>query len=533
MAATENVTAVSTKQLLRRIALSCLTAGLLFLSLPNPDQGWLAWIALVPLLVACRGLNPRSSFLTGLVCGIIANAFVFSWIFNVPGFRWYHFGLLALYLGLYPALWCAGLALIRGSKTPVLLVGPALWVSLDFIKAHAGFLAFPWASLAYTQHNYPALLQMMTVTGEYGVIFLLVVANLAVYKLIFDHTWRRALAVLVIILSIWTWGAYALTQTPPPGKAIKITVVQPSILLTERKTAAGREASLARMERLTREAANQKPTFMVWPETALKGFPNDPIQTERIKRVVMSTQIPLILGTSEYEKFSLPPDPHTNAINLAMRSFNSAYLVMPNGTLSTPYRKQLLVPFAEYLPGEPYWQWPPWIVRKSYNIMPGNHPGYVFPGKDLKIALIICWENLFPDFVRHLVKNGVDVIVQLTNDNHFGHSAAPRQHNIASRLRAVENRITVVVASNTGPSVIFDPWGRPAALIDPLFSTGTAAALISESRGGTTYSQYGDLFAYSCITISFLWLCGTVFSYRITPRKTSPGGNVQQSDNSS
>jgi len=511
-----------------RIVLAGLSAGLLFLSLPEPDQGWLAWIALVPLLIACRGWGLFQSCLIGLFCGLLSNALIFSWILHVPGFRYDHFGIAAFYLALYPAMWCGGLALLGRSKFPALIVAPSLWVFLDFIKAHAGFLALPWASLSYTQHDHLSLLQIMTVTGEYGVTFLLVMANLAVYELFFNHPWRRALAVLILILCVWIWGAFELSRIKSPPN-ILAAIIQPSILLTERQTASGRLASLQRLEKLTRDAARKNPTFIVWPETALRGFPNDPHQAEQVIKLVMSIRIPLILGTSEYEKFSLPADPGAHTIKLATRSYNSAYLVMPEGTLSIPYRKRLLVPFAEYLPGQPDLNWPQWIVHKSFNTLAGNRPGYVFPEKNLKIALIICWENLFPDFIRPMAGNGIDVIVQLTNDNHFGHSAAPRQHNIASRFRAIENRVPVVVASNTGPSVIFDACGREVALIDRLFSVGTVTGLISRGVSGTSYTRYGDFFAYFCITLSLFWFCFEVLGFRFTPRKNTvdkPDANV-------
>jgi len=513
---------VSGLKIFLRIVLAGLSAGLLFLSLPNPDQGWLAWIALVPLLIACRGLGPFQACLIGLFCGLLSNALIFSWILHVPGFRYYHFGLAALYLALYPALWCGGLALLGRYRLTALIVAPSFWVCLDFIKAHAGFLALPWASLAFTQHDNLPLLQMMTVTGEYGVTFLLIMVNLAMYDLIVNYAWRRALAVLTLIMCIWTWGAFELTRsTPPPN--ILAAVIQPSILLTERQTVSGRLASLQRLERLTRNAARLKPAFIVWPETALRGFPNDPQQTERVIQMVKAIHIPLILGTSEYEKFSLPADPGTHIIKLATRSYNSAYLVMPDGTLSIPYRKRRLVPFAEYLPGQPYLNWPKWVVHKSFNILPGNQPGYVFPKRDLKIALIICWENLFPDFIRAMAANHIDIIVQLTNDNHFGHSAAPRQHNIASRFRAVENRVPVVVASNTGPSVIFDAWGREVAMINRLFCAGTLTGLISRGSNGTCYTFYGDVFAYCCACITLLWLYLVIRGDRFKPRGNTAG----------
>jgi len=531
MSATENVTAQVKKSILWRIALACTSAGLLFLSMPNPDQGRLAWIALVPLIVACRGLGALSSSLIGLIYGMIAHALVFSWIFNVPGFRWVHFMLLAFYLGLYPAVWCGALALLRRSKLLVLIVAPALWVALDFIRAHAGFLAFPWASFAYTQHHNLPLLQIMTLTGEYGVTFLLIMANMAIYELILNRAWRRALVVLVLILGTWSWGCYEMNKTHAPGQTIQVAVVQPSILLSERKTAAGRLASLERLEHLTRKAARQKPDFIVWPETALRGFPNEPNQAERIINLVQIVQMPLALGTSEYEKYSLPVDPGEPVAKFGTRSYNSAYLVLPDGTLSPSYRKRLLVPFAEYLPGQPWFKWPSWIVDKSFHITAGKKPGYFFPQKDLKISPIICWENLFPGFVRPLVQNGAHVVVQLTNDNHFGRSAAPRQHNIASQLRAIENRTPVIVASNTGPSVIFDAWGRSVARIDAVFTAGTSNALITKGSGGTKYSHYGDFFAGFCIAITLLGFCWIGFHDRIASWRHSAGSRGQTREN--
>ncbi len=528
-AATKNVTVHVIKPILWRIALACTSAGFLFLSLPNPDQGWLAWIALIPLIVACRGLGPLPSSLIGLVCGMIAHTLVFSWIFNVTGFRWYHFMLLAFYLGLYPAVWCSALAFFRRTKLSVLIVAPALWVSLDFIRVHAGFLAFPWGNLAYTQHQNLPLLQIMTLTGEYGVTFLLVMTNIAIYELFFNRAWRSALVVFALILATWSWGFYEMNKTPAPGQTIQVAVVQPSILLSERKTAAGRITSLDRLEHLTRKAARQKPDFIVWPETALRGFPNDLILTARIKKLVASTQIPIILGASEFEKYSLPVDPAEHVAKFGTRSYNSTYLVLPDGTLSPPYRKRLLVPFAEYLPGQPWLKWPCWIVDKSFHITAGEKPGYIYPKKDIKIAPIICWENLFSDFVRPLVQNGTHILVQLTNDNHFGRSAAPRQHNIASQLRAVENRTPVIVASNTGPSVIFDAWGRAVARIDAVFMAGISKVLISKGSGGTNYSHYGDFFAGFCIAVTLLGLCWIGVHDKIASWKLSAGGGRGQS----
>jgi apolipoprotein N-acyltransferase len=98
-------------------------------------------------------------------------------MFNIPGLRYFHAGIGAIYLGLYTAVWCAGISLSKRTGFLFVVAAPAIWVALDFLKSHAGFLSFPWASVAQSQHGYPAVLQITTITGEYGITFVIVLIN--------------------------------------------------------------------------------------------------------------------------------------------------------------------------------------------------------------------------------------------------------------------------------------------------------------------------------------------------------------------
>ena len=479
-----------------RLAGTLLTPALLVLSFPAPDQGWLAWVALVPLLLACRDLGLVAAFALGLLSGVGMTFGLFHWMFEVSGFRVYHMLLGALYLGLYPAAWCGGLALLTRSRLSLIVTAPALWVALDYLRAHAGFLAFPWGTLAQSQHGNLAVLQVATLTGEYGVTCLVVMGSAAVAALITRRAWRTAIAAGSLIALAHVGGALALAH-PLAGSTLMVAIVQPSILISERSTASARAATLDRLERLTRAAAATRPALIAWPETAVRDLPKEPPLVARVQELARAIQTPLLVGASEFVKFAaregdLP-------LVLHPRSYNAAYLVVPHAPLGEPYRKRLLVPFGEYLPLEGIIRWPTWFVPRVFASVPGDGPRPFMLPDGTRFAVLICWENLFGAFVRPSVREGAHLLVQLTNDNWFGRTAASRQHNLASVLRAVENRVPVVIASNTGPSQIIDPYGRIVAAAPGLFVEGIAAAEVPLGAGGTLYTRVGDLFAFAAL----------------------------------
>jgi len=133
---------------LARGLLALLSAALLVCSLPQPDIGWLGWIALVPLIIACQGLGPLSAAGLGLMSGIVASFGIYGWLFEVPSFDMRHAVILAVYVGAYPAGWCATLAWLTHRHASLIVTAPVLWVAVDYLRAHAGFLALPWGTLA-------------------------------------------------------------------------------------------------------------------------------------------------------------------------------------------------------------------------------------------------------------------------------------------------------------------------------------------------------------------------------------------------
>ncbi len=453
-------------------------------------------MALVPLFIACEGVAPLSAAGLGFVTGVAANYGIFWWLFEVSAFRAHHSVIIGAYLGLYPAVWCVGMCLFRRARLPLILTAPALWMALDYLHANAGFMALPWGTLAHTQHQNLAVLQVAALAGEYGVTFLVALGNAAVAAIILQRAWRSA-AIAALVLALAHGGGALALFLERPGPTLRVAAVQPNISNQQRSTPQGRAATLDRLERLTRAAARSRPALIVWPETAVAAanLQANPPLAMRLQELARAVQEPIVLGASEVEKFAF----RDQSGSARVRGYNSAYLLVPGGPLGTPYHKRALVPFGEYAPLQKVIHWPAWLVQPTFETVPGDSPHlFRLPG-GTPFGTLICWENLFAGLARESVQAGARLLVQLTNDAWFGRTAAPRQHNIASVLRGVENRVPIVIASNAGPSQIIDPHGRVLASGPDVFTEGNIVAEVRLGTGGTLYTHVGDLFAFAVI----------------------------------
>jgi len=480
------------------IALALLSAALLVVSLPSPDIGWLGWGALVPILLAIQGLSPGRAAALGLLTGVLASFGMYGWLFEVPSFDLRHAVLLALYVGAYPAIWASATSWALRRDIPLLLCAPVLWLLIDYLRGHAGFLALPWGTLAQTQHRNLALLQTASMIGEHGVTFLVALGNAALAALCLRRERTYATVALLILVTAHAWGATELFS-PASGRSIRVAALQPNIQVGDRTTEAGREANLARLERLTREAASARPDLIVWPESAIPGDVSDPALLHRLQQLSSDTAVPLILGAAEVEKFATGD----NLLTIGRRLFNTAHLFQPSGATSAPYRKRMLVPFAEYVPHADVIPWPEWLAPHVTELTAGDSGQLFTIAPQMSVAALICWENLFSHLARESVNGGAQLLVQLTNDVWFGPTAAPRQHNLMSVMRAVENRVPVVIASNAGPSQLIDGYGRVVAATSNVFQESAITGAVALGGGGTVYSKTGDWFVLFVLAGAF------------------------------
>jgi apolipoprotein N-acyltransferase len=258
----------------------------------------------------------------------------------------------------------------------------------------------------------------------------------------------------------------------------------------------------------------------VWPETAVRNLSGSRALMKRLKGLAARSGVPIILGSSDVHFSFGWSGPGFSVVS---NYYNAAWMIPAHAAVPKPYFKMILLPFAEYQPLARWVRWPRWLVPRMFDTTKGHTRTLFRLGGGTRVAPVICWENLFADRVRHSVSDGAQLIVHLVNDNWFGRGGEPRQHDLASVMRAVENRVPVVVASNTGPSEIIDPTGRVIAKGPGLFTSGFVSAPVILGAG-SPYTRYGDWFAWSCVAAAMLAIGSAIAAER---RRGSHGDRLR------
>ena len=497
---------------------SFFSALLVILSFPKFDLGFLAWIALVPLFCALKDKSLKWAFGLSFLTGISFLMGIFYWINVIGGFEWSHFILLGLYFGCYFGLFGLALNFIsQKTELPSIFSAPFLWVSLEYIRSHADFLGLPWALLGHSQYLNIPVIQIASLTGVYGISFLIVMVNAAVSEVILSWVSRKRGtsigrrpelfkpgAVVICALGLSLAYGFRVTANNSASDRIRVTVIQGNIPQEIRWEREYLKHNLDRHIALTREAATSDNTsLIVWPETSVQGsLTQDLSLLSTMSALAKETQTHLLVGSAVRPKFGSGEFRKRNW-------FNSAFLISSRGRIAGKYDKINLLPFAEYLPYKDIFSWPEGLASKAGSFIPGKDYT-VFNVNGSKFGVMICWESIFPDLFRKFVKNGANFMVNITNEAWFGETAAPYQFLAMTVFRAVENRISIARSANTGISGFIDPYGRILGRVKDgnkdIFVQGYLTMEIPLSRQGTFYTMYGDIFAYLNLIMTGLML---------------------------
>jgi apolipoprotein N-acyltransferase len=514
---------------MKNILLALSSAILLILSFPSFDLGLLAWIALVPLFIVLKNKGLKGAFGFSFITGIGFIAGIFFWVTLVNGFEWIDFITPLIYLGLYFGLF--GLLFRVMSKRtgiPSYIIAPVLWVFMEYLRGRiGGFLALPWGFLGHSQYQNLPVIQITSITGVYGVSFLIVMVNVVLSEVILSRfrTFKPVMAVMIIFGVTLSYG-FSVLSRHHSGDRVPITVIQGNIAIDEKLDEALQRRILDKQTLLTREAlTSADPSLIVWPEGAVRGLlKRNPLLLNAVTSLARESNAYLLVGSSRYPKLGQRIFQSENMreldvedlkdlgpgekVYIKRKFYNSAFLISPTEGLEGQYNKIRLLPFAEYLPYRDMLPWPE-RYKKTDNYTPGKEQT-VFRLEDVALSVLICWENIFPDLFRAFVKKGAQVMINITNEAWFGETAAPYHFLSMSVLRAVENRVSVVRAANTGISCFIDPYGRIVGKVQngrkDLFVEGYLTEEVPFSHEKTFYTQYGDMFAYTCLSFSIIMI---------------------------
>lgn len=487
----------------RRLITAAFSGLLLAAAFPRPDLFPLAWFALIPLLL----VMPKRPFASGFTAGAFFFAATLYWlniVMTTYGGLQLIFSLLAYlflvaYLAAYfgVATWLA-CRLEASLKLPYLVTLPILWVALEYLR---GILltGFPWALLGYSQQNFSAAIQSADVTGVYGVSFLLVAVNCALAWVITAPRKKLAwLGVGATLIMTLTHIGYGLWQNAQPleqrAEQLRVSLIQGDIGQAVKWRPENRQNSIDVYQRLSIQAMQQSSDLLIWPEAATPFFFQDDSKlSQRVRKLTVELKVPLLFGSPAYEP--LPGGRY--------KYFNSAFLLSADGLVLGRSDKIHLVPFGEYVPFGRLLTFINKLVVGVGDFSPGHVAPLMLNGN--KIGVLICYEAIFPQLSRNYVRKGSRLLVNLTNDAWFGQSSAPYQHLAMARFRAIENRIWMARAANTGVSALISPTGR-ISLAGPIFQPLQLTGTVGLGAEGTFYTRFGDVFAYLCLGISACFL---------------------------
>ena len=473
---------------------------LLALSFPKYGSGLVAWVALVPLLRALKddGVGVKKGFRLGFAAGLVFNVGIIHWITYVVvhyGYLPYYLGvgatvLLSAYLAVYVGLFAAGVVTLKHKGVPPVLSAPLLWTTLEYAKSVL-LTGFPWENLGYSQYLNAYLIQSADVTGVAGITFLIVLVNAILADLPeFKNRKRQITAevaagvVLIAACNVYGfWRMDRIHMVMDKGEAMDVSLIQGNIEQDVKWNPAYQNGTIDIYRTLSLANPGTR-GLIVWPETAAPFFFQDISDMHRaVTGVAQQSGSMLLFGSPAYVS-------KNNDIAIS----NSAYLLSPAGDILGKYDKVHLVPFGEYVPLRKLLPFMSKLVVGigDFQIGPGFCP---LPAGKHKIGVLICYEGILAEAGRDYKRGGADLLVNITNDAWFGKTSAPYQHLSMTVFRAVESRLYVVRAANTGITAVIDPVGRIVAQT-PIFERCSLQEKIKFIDEKTCYGAYGDIFIY-------------------------------------
>jgi apolipoprotein N-acyltransferase len=436
----------------------------------------------------------------------------YAFLVDAPTFAWLMpFAVLGLpaYLALFTAF---GFALARSMWTRdssrVIALAIGLTIS-EWLRGHV-LTGFPWNAFGYALTEPLALAQTASLIGLWGLTFLSVAIFASPAVLIDGRSrgrkpWMAPVMALSLLAAMGIFGGVRLALQPTSTVAnVKLRIMQPNLQQDVKFNYSAKAEVMQKYLTLSDRASGPQSTgvrdanILIWPESAFPFF----LTREADAMAQIADLLPkgTVLITGSVRAPDLPPGTRIT------RAYNSIYVIDHDGSVLSVYDKLHLVPFGEYLPFQD------WMERLGFVQLTKVQGGFVpgtrrhtmeIPNAPRALPLI-CYEAIFPGSVTTRdARPGW--IVNLTNDGWFGISTGPYQHLQQARLRAIEEGLPVVRASNTGISAVIDPLGRIVARLG-LGIEGVLDSALPSAIAPTIYARTGDLPAAIIVAAASLFV---------------------------
>ena len=496
---------------MKLVALGALALALSYPPFPLPP---LSFFALIPAILlvrqAAQSADARAAFRWGWWYGLVSNGLVLYWmVFALWHFTPFsalgYFATIAA-LGLFTAcmFWLVVRVHVALPRVPLWVTFPVAWTALEWMIGHIGDIRFPWLGLGTSLADAPLLVQWADLGGARGVTLWLAWCNVVILEAWLERrsAWsvvRGAAPVLTTVLLALGYGVWR-ENTLPVREVGVIGLIQPNEGFRDKWDPTREDAIVAKLLSMSEQVmALARPQLIVWPETAIPGYLfQNPEWDQAISGLAGASHTPIIAGGLYADPRVPPPVPY----------YNAAFFFDSTGDRRRHpvYGKHYLVPIVERVPFVPV-RW----MRRIPGL--GRWSGGFARGADLPVyetaigrfGVLICYESAFEDLPRKYRARGADFLVNVTNDAWFGRTSAPRQHASHLVLRAIETRMGIARAANSGISEFLDPLGHAYAATGLGVETVVADRLRT-SDVTTLYVRWGDWVGLLCVlsTLGFV-----------------------------
>lgn len=514
-------------------AISLLSGTLYAAALPPFNIEFLAFFMLLPLLWVISRTKTLYSAFCGWLWGIGWSFFAYRFLREIDPVIPY---LLPPVIAIWSAVWAAGTSFLMNKEcrnkklnfpaSSLFVFGSAaLFVLLEWTRSRL----FVWNDSGVTQWQNLPLIQLASVTGSYGVNYLVILANTALFALFKKGSRTAAILPALLIISVLIWGNHRINALEKADTS-KLPVWKPILIqgdLSQRRHATLEQAAEALdiYGTLSLEALKKHPgsNFIIWPESAIpltyytcvdmrkvnvsnKHALNTLRYQELIRLLTINYRCRMLIGALDYAPIS--PGSRTFAAS------NSALYFDEHGVLQHKYDKRHRVPFGEYIPFRKFI--PKFItdyIDMGRDIIAGKVNTPVALAPQVNAGLVICYESVFGYVTRESALRGANILIALSNDAWYPQSSEPEQHLANAVMRSVETGLPMIRSGNNGGSGVITPVGKFTQCYSPekgrpeLWRGRTINQVqvrISPETGRTIYVRYGEYF----IIILAILTCG-------------------------
>jgi len=489
-----------------------------------PSAALLLFVSLVPFFISLEVSKTSSNtMMKGAAFGALSGSGITWWIITAAYFQYdvslvksvFLFLLIvALPMAFIYMLFAMGYYYLFKGRRNILLVMaglPSLWITVDYCVSSLPF-GVPWIFAGYAAAPLSTFIQVADTGGVYLLSFLIVFVNAAVFmvlkeicqintehgidvralvdvkQVIQKEVLVPVVVLLLVIIPVLIYGISSYTGWSQytgdrPGKSIEAVAIQGNFTSRQRWQDNSIFQRIEVYRSLTERYVDKgKASLVVWPETVVNSS------------MISHEKLAFIMSSLVNEDSILV----TGAVFRpgGKQVYNSAYAISGNGQVAR-YDKNILLPYAESSPLGIE------ILDNYYSAPNSFQPGMTVPVINTSngtIGISICFEQVYPSYIRRSVGQGAAILVNISNDAWFGDTTQPGQHLNCSIIRAVEHRRYLVRAANSGYSGIISPAGE-LSNVTSLFSREVVKGRVRLIEQKSLYTRYGDIILYLALLI--------------------------------